>query len=103
MDESDTRRKSLLSAMARLASRTQVFAAKGKDQTNSRDLTLQHMVPILREQGVNRLVPDSREGQDKRDRTTIHRLVGSDPQPAFGYTPLPSSDEPLLWVPDATA
>ncbi len=102
-DEGDRRRRSLLSEMSKLTIQTHVFVADDRDQTASRQLIIRRMIPLLREQGVKRLVMDSRQGQDHKDRATIHGLVGSAPRPVFEYTHLPSASEPLLWVPDAVA
>ncbi len=102
-DEGDRRRRSLLSAMSQLGVQTHVFVADDRDQALSRERLIRAMIPLLREQGVQRLVLDSRQGQDHKDRATIHELVGSAPRPEFEYTHLPSASEPLLWVPDAVA
>lgn len=102
-DEGDRRRRLLLSEISRLPIPTHVFSAAGQNQTAARDDILFAMVPAMRAQGVTRLVMDSREGQDHKDRTTIRRLIGSHPQPIFEYSHERSQHQPLLWVPDAVA
>ncbi len=59
------------------------------------------MIPDLRRLGVRRLILDSRENQDQRDRSSIYKAVGGTPEPEFNYDHQRSADEPLLWVPDA--
>ncbi len=101
--EGDPRRKRILSAMGDLDASTRLFVASYPRQTQARKAILQRMVVQLREDGVRRLVLDSREGQDHNDRSAIHEVIGSRPQPAFEYLHQPSATEPLLWIPDAVA
>lgn len=102
-DESDSRRKLILSALGDLNASTALFIATHRRQTQARKAILQRMVVELREVGVGRLVLDSREGQDHLDRSAIHEVVGPRPQPTFEYRHQPSATEPLLWIPDAVA
>lgn len=102
-DESDPRRKFILSALGDLDTSTGLFVASFRDQARARKAILQRMVVELRRDGVGRLVLDAREGQDHRDRSAIHDVLGSRPEPEFEYLHQPSATEPLLWVPDAVA
>ena len=64
---------------------------------------MKQMVVELRQEGVSHLVLHAREGEDHRDRSAIHEVIGSRPDPTFQYSHQPSATEPLLWVPDAVA
>jgi hypothetical protein len=101
--ESDLRRRKILSAIAELETETTIYVASHRNQTRARGAILEAMVPQLRKRGVSRLLLDARQGQDQRDRATIYRTIGSDPDPEFSYTHQPSASEPLLWIPDAVA
>jgi hypothetical protein len=102
-DESDPRRRKILSAMAELETETIIYMTRHRDQVRARAAILETMVPQLRERGVRRLLLDARQGQDQRDRATIYQAVGSSPDPEFSYDHQPSASEPLLWIPDAVA
>ena len=101
--ESDSRRKLILTALANLNVMNFVYVATGREQTAARRAILQIMVPDLRSKGVALFVLDSRQGQDHKDRVTIHSLMGSNPEPAFEYYHHRSAHEPILWIPDAVA
>ena len=101
--ESNSRRKSILTALADLNVSTLVYVTTGGKQTSARRAILQKMVPDLRSKGVALFVLDSRQGQDHKDRATIHSLLGSNPEPAFEYYHHRSAHEPILWIPDAVA
>jgi hypothetical protein len=62
------------------------------------------MVNPLLDRGVQRLIIESRQGRDQRDRQVlIEELRRLDrPQP-FRYVHLPPHGDPLLWVADALA
>ena len=101
--ESDSRRKSILATLTNLNVSNFVYVATGRDQPAARRAILQKMVADLRSNGVALFVLDSRQGQDHKDRATIHSLVGSNPEPAFEYYHHRSAHEPILWIPDAVA
>lgn len=101
--ESNSRRKSILTALADLNVSNLVYVTTGEEQTSARRAILQKMVFDLRSKGVAFFVLDSRQGQDHKDRATIHSLLGTNPEPAFEYYHYRSAHEPILWVPDAVA
>ncbi len=101
--ESDRRRRKLLSEIAELDLTTAIYSIRHSGDTVARTLILAAMVPDLRSRGVVRLVIESRESQDRRDRVDLYRAVGPDPDPAFTYRHQTPASEPLLWVPDAVA
>ncbi len=65
----------------------------------ARDRCLTELVATCIDRSVTRLVIESREGQDHRDRRTIARAVGRQRSLEFDHLPGPS--EACLWVPDA--
>lgn len=103
VDESDRRRRIILSAIATLETSTVIYVASDRSQSAARAAILGTMVPDLHRRGVNRLVLDSREGLDGKDRATIHRAVRLSRIDGFSYVHQHSASEPLLWVPDAVA
>lgn len=102
-DESDPKRRKILSAMTEMETSTTIYVATSRNQDLARASILETMVPQLRDRGVSRLMLDAREGQDSKDRATIYRQVGPHPQPEFAYVHQRSATEPLLWIPDAVA
>ena len=101
--ESDGRRRTLLRAMSHLSTSPVVYVARHPNQVDARGAILAAMVPKLQSSDVRHLVLESRQEQDKRDRSIIHRSVGPHPTPPFSYTHCPAPGEPLLWVADAVA
>lgn len=101
--ESDRRRRALLRAISELDCSSIVYVARHRDQVAARAALLATMLPELQSSGVSRLVLESRQGQDERDRSVIYRAVGSQRESAFRYTHNPASAEPLLWIADAVA
>jgi len=61
------------------------------------------MVAPLLDRGVQRLITESRQGRDERDRQVLveelHRLE----RPALRYVHLPPTGDPILRVADALA
>lgn len=101
--ESDSRRRKILDKMSKLETSTTIYVARSRNQTKARAAILQKMLPQLLDMGAQRLVLDSREGQDHVDRQTIYSALGQDSQANFTYDHHPSATEPLLWIPDAVA
>ena len=102
-DESDSRRRTILSALGRRSIETRIYTATHRSQVEARSAIMRAMVVDLRSHGVIRLILDAREGQDHVDRAAIRRIVGGHPDPPFEYQHHPSATEPLLWIPDAIA
>jgi hypothetical protein len=62
------------------------------------------MVSPLLDRGVQRLIIESRQGRDQRDRQVlIEELRRLDRPQRFRYVHLPPHGDPLLWVADALA
>jgi hypothetical protein len=101
--ESERRRRTLLRAMSRLNTSPVIYVARHRNQVAARAAILATMVPQLRSSDIRHVVLESRQEQDQRDRSSIHRAVGSDPAPPFSYDHCPAQGEPLLWVADAVA
>ncbi len=97
--ESAARGRRILKEISILGATTTIYVAESRDQVVARTAILETMVPDLRDLGVRRLILDSRQGQDHRDRSAIYRTVGASPEPEFAYDHQPSADEP----PDAVA
>lgn len=101
--ESDQRRRLILSRMAKLNISTTVYVATGSSDVASRAAILEAMVPRLQENGVKRLILDSRDSQDKQDRSTIFNVMKLQTNNELSYGHQPSHTDPLLWIPDAVA
>lgn len=101
--ESDPRRRSILAGISRLEVTSVVYVAKHRDQVAARSAIIRSAAGDLHGDGVTRLVLESREGQDQRDRSDIYSALGPRPNPRFEYTHDIGANEPLLWVPDAVA
>lgn len=102
-DESDQRRRSILSALAELRLENQVIVVTDRIPTSARESVLQELVRTLSSRGVARLILDSRQGQDLVDRATIRRAAHANGYSSLEYRHEQSASEPLLWVPDAVA
>ena len=102
-NESDSRRKSVLAALASLQASNSIYTVLSRDQTAARKAILLKMVTDLRADGITRLVLDSRQVQDQKDRSSIRALLDCHPDSAFEYSHQPSAHEPILWIPDAMA
>jgi hypothetical protein len=102
-EESDKRRRQLLGDIALLPAKSAIYVARTGDQVGARRLILGAMTSDLIESGVHRMMLDSREGQNDRDRQVIHQATTEQPSRPLEYLHLPSAQEPLLWIPDAVA
>lgn len=100
-NESNARRRFILRSIARLEAVSVVCAACDHDQVRARTAALHEVVVHLRSCGVGRLVLETRQGQDHRDRAVIWRTSGIDTKRVLDYTHLTPVSEPLLWIPDA--
>ncbi len=102
-EESDQRRRQLLTAVLELPISVDIYLARERDQVASRNAILKLMVSQLGAAGVRRVTFDSRHGQDHRDRSIIHRALSPNSRIPLLYEHRESAHEPLLWVPDAIA
>lgn len=101
--ESDQRRRTILTEISKLDVTSVVYIAKNRDQVRARSAIIRSAAVDLHAGVVTRLVLESREGQDHRDRSDIYAALGPHPNPALEYTHHSAANEPLLWVPDAVA
>lgn len=101
--ESDQRRRSLLKDMATIDTIATVYFADHRDQVHARGAILTTAITRMHQARVSRLVLESRDNQDHRDRAVIYETLGPDPAPPLEYTHATAAAEPLLWIPDAVA
>lgn len=101
--ESPRRRKALLQNIAKIPCQSTVHVGVGGEQPDARATALKSLVTELVDRSVNRIILDSRRGQDHRDRSVIAKALGRDGEMHIQYQHLASVEEPLLWIPDAVA
>ncbi len=101
--ESDERRRAALGSIAALDVDPVVYFTDNRDQVAARARILAAMVADLRSVGVTRVVIESRDRQDDRDRSVLFEAIGHHPAPLFAYAHRRATDEPLLWIADAIA
>ncbi|HSV64386.1 MAG TPA: hypothetical protein VLJ59_00570 [Mycobacteriales bacterium] len=76
----------------------------GADQEAARQRCLLRLVEDLLDDGVRRLVLDSRPGRDRHDERTIWAVLGKRPQESgLTYEHMDSAAEQLLWLADVIA
>ncbi|WP_066373076.1 hypothetical protein [Herbidospora mongoliensis] len=104
--ESDSRRREILSVVARLPVRARLFEARlggGRSQRVVRDDCLRVAVADLANEPVKALVIESCD-QDQRDRQVITEIARKVALPEdFRYRHDRPAVEPLLWLPDVVA
>ena len=103
VSESPRRRRALLRDIAKIPCQSTIHVAVGGGQVDARAAALKSLVTELANRNVDRIVLDSRRGQDHRDRSVIASVLGADTGMRIHYQHLSSADEPLLWIPDAVA
>ena len=103
VSESTGRRRQLLRAIAELTPRAIIHQARSRSQVVARTATLKSLLSDLRKRGVDRLVIDPRREQDDRDRVVIATHLNNSLASPMSYNHVQSSQEPLLWIPDAIA
>ena len=101
--ESHGRRRRILDVVASLDVASVICSAYGRDQVEARAAALHVVVAHLLRQGVRRIVLETRQGQDERDRAVIREAAGRSPASELSYAHESPRIEPLLWVPDAVA
>jgi hypothetical protein len=101
--ERDSRRRQILDAVIGSGQLSALaFYGKGHD-TDVRAESFRRMVSPLLDRGVQRLIVESRQGRDQRDRQVLIEELRRLDRPAFRYVHLPPHGDPLLWVADALA
>ena len=103
VSESPQHRRTLLRDIAKIPCQSTVHVGVGGAQLDARATALKSLVVELVDGNVDRIVLDSRQGQDHRDRSVIAKTLGNYGELRIQYLHLSSVDEPLLWIPDAVA
>jgi hypothetical protein len=101
--ESDSRRRTILSALARLPIRVRLYECGGAP-VPARATCLAALVDDLGDLGADRLVIEKLDTQVRADVATIRgRLAAAPVDPPLVYQHLRAYEEPLLWAADAVA
>jgi hypothetical protein len=101
--ENHKRRRQLLTQLASVNAASFIYVANHRVQVEARSAIMRKAAPHLHGRGVRRLVVESRQGQDHRDRADLYAALGDGARPPLTYTHLMATAEPLLWLPDAIA
>jgi hypothetical protein len=97
--EPDARRRKILSAMARADGITATIYEGYGPEVDTRRECLAQLVTDLIDAKAERLVIESRESQDQRDRHCIAAVLRK-ASAHLPYTHVPPHTEPALWWPD---
>lgn len=104
VDESDGRRRSILSELARLGVRTHVYQATGLDDRAARAWCLDNIAELAAALSARRIVIETDDSIVESDRRTLYRALDQRGlRESVAYTHMRASSEALLWVPDAVA
>ncbi|PRY43463.1 hypothetical protein [Umezawaea tangerina] len=101
-DESDRRRKEVLARIGELGLRARVWFCRHHDDAAARQVCLMGVVARLVELSVSRLVLESCQHQDVRDRKVLAEALRKTPGP-LAYEHFRPREDPLLWASDAIA
>jgi len=99
-DESDSRRRKILTAIASTGSKSMIYCANGKNDVQARYRCISQLVRDLPDIGASRMILESRESQDRRDHKWIVKARRESGYHFHFIHDKPKS-EPLLWIPDA--
>ncbi|MFI6215696.1 MULTISPECIES: hypothetical protein [Nocardia] len=100
--ESAQRQRKILGSLRRIRG-MQIWVIEGRGrEVPTRHECLTALVIDLLDLGAGRLVIESRESQDARDRRTVASALGKR-SGELPYVHLPPHSEPALWWPDAVA
>lgn len=102
-NEKDRYRRMLLKAFSEMEVSSVIYVVRDRDFQAARTAILWKVVGEIKEARVARLVFESRDRQDARDRLDLQRIQRADRLSPLSYAHLPGANEPLLWVPDAVA
>lgn len=102
--ESNARRKQILDALVAVGVQARVYRSGSSSTTTARRWCLTALVDDLVDMGAHRLVIESQQGQDARDKQIIfaalrERRAGHD----LSYEHMRPYEEPCLWAADAIA
>lgn len=101
-DESDRRRRELLSRIADLNLSGRIWHCRDSHDSAARQICLSAVVPKMVDLGVSRLVLESCQHQDARDRRTLAAAVRKTGG-QLSYEHFRPAEDALLWVSDALA
>jgi hypothetical protein len=101
-DEGDRRRREILARITQLGLRAHVWRHRHADDVVARQTCLTELVPVVLALDVRRLVLESCQHQDARDRRTLAAAV-REHGGGLEYEHRRPSEDPLLWVSDAVA
>jgi hypothetical protein len=101
--EKPQRRRQLADRIVAAGATVTVYTACCHDgDETARRRCLRQLAHDLITSGAHRLVLDSREGRDVLDARTLRTTLGAQPsRGGLAYEHLDSTQEPLLWIPDA--
>ena len=103
-DEKNARRRHLLALFGQLSRKVDhypAYLAEFKSADEARAELLRRVATDLTKAGVSRLVLESREGRDHRDRSVLRTTLGT--EPPLVYEHMRKHEEPLLWIADGFA
>lgn len=98
--EHDSRRRKILAELVANGTQAQVYLGSGRPD-RVRNACLDRLVRDAVNLDARRLVFESRGDADRKDRATIHRILG--PANGLTYEHLLPHDDPVLAIPDAIA
>jgi hypothetical protein len=104
VNERDSRRRKILSELARLETRAHVIRVVGAKETECRRRCLEELVNLAEELGVRKLIFELDESYLDFDTKVLSRAIGLTAlNSKLTFIHLPREQEPLLWMADAIA
>lgn len=101
-DESDRRRRQLISEMSRLPVTNLLYRSTAAKPREARAACLQALAEDLIELKAEQLVLELAEGDLMTDRKTLYQSIRAAPS-SLRYDHAPARAEPMLWIPDTVA
>lgn len=100
--ESDARRRLIIAQLVGSGVQAHVWVCGHKSDIEARERCLGAIAERLANLGVSRLVIESNQHQDQRDRRVLARALRSCGRP-FSYEHMRPTEDPILWAADAVA
>lgn len=101
--ESESSRRSLSGALARLPVRAHVASIRGVDDKTARKRCLDHLVRSAAASGIRRIVLERDASIEAADRRMLGAAIRAAGASDLRYEHADAREEPLLWVADAVA
>lgn len=102
--ESNARRKQILDALVAARVRARIYRSRSSSTAAARQSCLTVLVGDLLDMGAHRLVIESQQGQDVRDKHIVYNaLRDRDAADDLTYEHMRPYEEPGLWAADAIA